>query len=199
MIIFLHFLAEYKILNLDTVDILKFFCRAKAKYGQQEARLLQPQQHFTQTIAFQLQQPIMISIFGTGANQNHLRTPRPVTPKRRYIFLNNFKDLVIILLYLQVRYVAFDKLGHKLITGIANTPHNRWMRPHVPAPDRSSSPYRRRITPRLVGNFVGNYSSVSLQVIVHCVTTFCQNCSNIPSFCLVCFNHYQFFKYSYIW
>lgn len=58
-------------------------------------------------------------------------------------------------LYAQVRYVAFDKLGHKLITGIANSPQSRWERVRAPVPvprqaERSASPYRRRITPRLV-------------------------------------------------
>lgn len=57
----------------------------------------------------------------------------------------------------QVRYVAFDKLGHKLITGIANSPQTRWERVRAPVPvprqaQRSASPYRRRITPRLIGN-----------------------------------------------
>lgn len=33
----------------------------------------------------------------------------------------------------KVRYVAFDKLGHKLITGITNSPQTRWERvSHVP-------------------------------------------------------------------
>lgn len=55
----------------------------------------------------------------------------------------------------KVRYVAFDKLGHKLITGIANSPQSRWERVRAPVPvprqaERSASPYRRRITPRLV-------------------------------------------------
>ncbi|GJQ70077.1 hypothetical protein Trydic_g22553 [Trypoxylus dichotomus] len=57
----------------------------------------------------------------------------------------------------KVRYVAFDKLGHKLITGISNSPQTRWerVRTAVPVPrqaDRSASPYRRRITPRLISN-----------------------------------------------
>lgn len=54
------------------------------------------------------------------------------------------------------RYVAFDRLGHKLITGIANTPQGftRWERVRAPVPvarhsDRITQ-YRRRITPRLV-------------------------------------------------
>lgn len=55
----------------------------------------------------------------------------------------------------KVRYVAFDRLGHKLITGIANTPQGftRWERVRAPVPvarsDRMAA-YRRRITPRLV-------------------------------------------------
>lgn len=56
----------------------------------------------------------------------------------------------------KVRYVAFDRLGHKLITGIANTPQGftRWERVRAPVPvarhsDRIAA-YRRRITPRLV-------------------------------------------------
>lgn len=55
----------------------------------------------------------------------------------------------------QVRYVAFDKLGHKLITGISNSPHARWERVRAPVPvprqiDRTANTYRRRITPRLI-------------------------------------------------
>ncbi|XP_076270670.1 uncharacterized protein LOC143202769 isoform X2 [Rhynchophorus ferrugineus] len=54
----------------------------------------------------------------------------------------------------KVRYVAFDKLGHKLITGIANSPQTRWERARAPVPvprqERCASPYRRRITQRLV-------------------------------------------------
>ncbi|RZC40758.1 uncharacterized protein BDFB_003480 [Asbolus verrucosus] len=55
----------------------------------------------------------------------------------------------------KIRYVAFDKLGHKLITGIANSPQTRWERVRAPVPvprqaERSASPYRLRITPRLV-------------------------------------------------
>lgn len=54
----------------------------------------------------------------------------------------------------KVRYVAFDKLGHKLITGIANSPQTRWERVRAPVPvprqERCASPYRRRITQRLV-------------------------------------------------
>ncbi|XP_018336537.1 uncharacterized protein LOC108745023 [Agrilus planipennis] len=42
----------------------------------------------------------------------------------------------------KVRYVAFDKLGHKLITGIANNPQSRWERNRVS--ESSGSPYRRR-------------------------------------------------------
>ncbi|XP_030746788.1 uncharacterized protein LOC115875461 isoform X1 [Sitophilus oryzae] len=56
----------------------------------------------------------------------------------------------------KVRYVAFDKLGHKLITGIANSPHTRWERARAPVPvprqERCASPYRRRITQRLVSS-----------------------------------------------
>ncbi|KAK9888730.1 hypothetical protein WA026_000956 [Henosepilachna vigintioctopunctata] len=53
----------------------------------------------------------------------------------------------------KVRYVAFDKLGHKLITGISNS-QSRWeyVRTSVPSPrpvERSQSPYRRRITHRI--------------------------------------------------
>lgn len=54
----------------------------------------------------------------------------------------------------KVRYVAFDKLGHKLITGIANSPQTRWERVRapvlVPRQERCASPYRRTITQRLV-------------------------------------------------
>ncbi|CAH0557203.1 unnamed protein product [Brassicogethes aeneus] len=55
----------------------------------------------------------------------------------------------------KVRYVAFDNLGHKLITGIANSPQTRWERVRAPVPvprqaERCASPYRRRITPRVV-------------------------------------------------
>uniref|UniRef100_A0AAR5Q292 Activating molecule in BECN1-regulated autophagy protein 1 n=1 Tax=Dendroctonus ponderosae TaxID=77166 RepID=A0AAR5Q292_DENPD len=54
----------------------------------------------------------------------------------------------------KVRYVAFDKLGHKLITGVANSPQTRWERVRapvvVPRQERCASPYRRRITQRLV-------------------------------------------------
>lgn len=53
-----------------------------------------------------------------------------------------------------MRYVAFDKLGHKLITGVANSPQTRWERVRAPVPvprqERCASPYRRRITQRLV-------------------------------------------------
>ncbi|XP_017769522.1 PREDICTED: uncharacterized protein LOC108557506 isoform X2 [Nicrophorus vespilloides] len=57
----------------------------------------------------------------------------------------------------KVRYVAFDQLGHKLITGITNSPQTRWERVRAPVPvlrpaDNPYSPYRRRITPRLVTN-----------------------------------------------
>ncbi|XP_063903368.1 uncharacterized protein LOC135122847 [Zophobas morio] len=57
----------------------------------------------------------------------------------------------------KIRYVAFDKLGHKLITGIANSPQTRWERVRAPVPvprqaERSASPYRLRITPRLVNS-----------------------------------------------
>ncbi|KRT78785.1 WD40 domain-containing protein [Oryctes borbonicus] len=57
----------------------------------------------------------------------------------------------------KVRYVAFDKLGQKLITGISNSPQTRWerVRTAVPVPrqvDRSANPYRRRITPRLISS-----------------------------------------------
>lgn len=53
--------------------------------------------------------------------------------------------------------MAFDKLGHKLITGIANSPQTRWERVRAPVPvprqaERSASPYRRRITPRYLTN-----------------------------------------------
>ncbi|XP_050307428.1 uncharacterized protein LOC126744130 [Anthonomus grandis grandis] len=62
----------------------------------------------------------------------------------------------------KVRYVAFDKLGHKLITGIANNPQTRWERVRAPVPvprqERSASPYRRRITQRLVTS-AGNVPS----------------------------------------
>ncbi|XP_060518943.1 uncharacterized protein LOC132697438 isoform X2 [Cylas formicarius] len=54
----------------------------------------------------------------------------------------------------KVRYVAFDKLGHKLITGIANGPQTRWERVRAPVPvprqERCASTYRRRIIQRLV-------------------------------------------------
>lgn len=55
----------------------------------------------------------------------------------------------------KVRYVAFDKLGHKLITGIANSPQTKWDRVRAPVPvprqaERAASPYRQRITPRLI-------------------------------------------------
>lgn len=55
-----------------------------------------------------------------------------------------------------MRYVAFDKLGHKLITGIANSPQTKWERVRAPVPvprqaERAASPYRQRITPRLIG------------------------------------------------
>ncbi|XP_050503756.1 uncharacterized protein LOC114330203 isoform X2 [Diabrotica virgifera virgifera] len=57
----------------------------------------------------------------------------------------------------KVRYVAFDSLGHKLITGIANGPLTRWemVRAPVPVPrqDWNASPYRRRITQRLADRF----------------------------------------------
>lgn len=48
-------------------------------------------------------------------------------------------------------------MGHKLITGISNSPQTRWERVRAPVPvprqaDRSASPYRRRITPRLISN-----------------------------------------------
>ncbi|CAH1966553.1 unnamed protein product [Acanthoscelides obtectus] len=53
----------------------------------------------------------------------------------------------------KVRYVAFDNLGHKLITGIANSPQTRWERVRAPVPvprqAMCSNPYRRRITQRL--------------------------------------------------
>ncbi|XP_074040580.1 uncharacterized protein isoform X2 [Leptinotarsa decemlineata] len=56
----------------------------------------------------------------------------------------------------KVRYVAFDSLGHKLITGIANSPMTRWERVSAPVPvprqERCASPYRRRITQRLVSH-----------------------------------------------
>ncbi|KAF5306653.1 hypothetical protein FQA39_LY08842 [Lamprigera yunnana] len=63
----------------------------------------------------------------------------------------------------KVRFVAFDKLGHKLITGIANTPQYRWERSRAAASQNrtdsrtrtSTSPaeisttsYRRRSVPR---------------------------------------------------
>ncbi|CAG9771902.1 unnamed protein product [Ceutorhynchus assimilis] len=55
-----------------------------------------------------------------------------------------------------VRYVAFDKLGHKLITGIANSPMTRWERVRAPVPvprqESCASSYRRRITQRLVSS-----------------------------------------------
>ncbi|KAK9686326.1 hypothetical protein QE152_g37271 [Popillia japonica] len=69
----------------------------------------------------------------------------------------------------KVRYVAFDKLGHKLITGISNSPQTRWerVRAAVPVPrqaDRSASPYRRRITPRLISNIPAtSYMSENIQ------------------------------------
>ncbi|XP_066139445.1 uncharacterized protein [Euwallacea fornicatus] len=54
----------------------------------------------------------------------------------------------------KVRYVAFDKLGHKLITGIANSSQTRWERVRAPVPvprqERCANPYRRTITQRLV-------------------------------------------------
>lgn len=53
----------------------------------------------------------------------------------------------------QVRYVAFDSLGQKLITGIANGPQTRWERVRAPVPiahQGSGATYRRRITQRLV-------------------------------------------------
>lgn len=55
----------------------------------------------------------------------------------------------------KVRYVAFDKLGHKLITGIANSPQTKWERVRAPVPvprqaERAASPYRQRITPRII-------------------------------------------------
>lgn len=57
----------------------------------------------------------------------------------------------------QVRYVAFDSLGHKLITGIANSPQTRWERVRAPVPIAHQGPgansYRRRITQRLVSQF----------------------------------------------
>lgn len=54
-----------------------------------------------------------------------------------------------------MRYVAFDKLGHKLITGIANSPQTKWERVRAPVPvprqaERAASPYRQRITPRII-------------------------------------------------
>ncbi|CAH1105696.1 unnamed protein product [Psylliodes chrysocephalus] len=53
----------------------------------------------------------------------------------------------------KVRYVSFDSLGHKLITGIANSPTTRWERVRAPVPvprqEWCASPYRRRITQRL--------------------------------------------------
>ncbi|KAL3283035.1 hypothetical protein HHI36_006193 [Cryptolaemus montrouzieri] len=62
----------------------------------------------------------------------------------------------------KVRYVAFDKLGHKLITGISNS-QNRWdyVRSSVPITrqsERSVSPYRRRITHRIF-NITGRQNS----------------------------------------
>jgi hypothetical protein len=75
-------------------------------------------------------------------------------PKEKVIFAF-FINLVFSSNLLQIRYVAFDKLGHKLITGIANSPQTRWERVRAPVPvprqaERSASPYRLRITPRLV-------------------------------------------------
>ncbi|KAK5645652.1 hypothetical protein RI129_004116 [Pyrocoelia pectoralis] len=70
----------------------------------------------------------------------------------------------------KVRYVAFDRLGLKLITGIANTPQYRWdrsrvvtsqnradrTRPCVTPTDRSPNPSRRRSVPRTLGSYVAN-------------------------------------------
>ncbi|XP_031344817.1 uncharacterized protein LOC116171920 isoform X2 [Photinus pyralis] len=70
----------------------------------------------------------------------------------------------------KVRYVAFDRLGLKLITGIANTPQYRWdrsrvvtsqarserTRPCVPPPDRSVNQSRRRSVPRSLGSYVAS-------------------------------------------
>ncbi|CAG9864366.1 unnamed protein product [Phyllotreta striolata] len=52
----------------------------------------------------------------------------------------------------KVRYVAFDTLGHKLITGIANCPTTRWEKVSAPRQEWCASPYRRRITQRLTNN-----------------------------------------------
>lgn len=56
--------------------------------------------------------------------------------------------------------MAFDSLGHKLITGIANGPQTSWGRVRAPVPvsrqERSVSPYRRRITQRLVNSIQFN-------------------------------------------
>lgn len=51
----------------------------------------------------------------------------------------------------KVRYVAFDKLGHTLITGIANSPRTRWERVRAPVPvsRQAENQYRRRITSRV--------------------------------------------------
>lgn len=66
----------------------------------------------------------------------------------------------------QVRYVSFDSLGHKLITGIANSPTTRWERVRAPVPvprqEWCASPYRRRITQRLAS---GNQNQVSFALL----------------------------------
>lgn len=72
----------------------------------------------------------------------------------------------------KVRYVAFDKLGHKLITGISNdTMQSRWVRPQVsvprqaPEPNRFAPPFGRRITPRIIS--VPPVSETLNKYIVH--------------------------------
>ncbi|VEN49823.1 unnamed protein product [Callosobruchus maculatus] len=66
----------------------------------------------------------------------------------------------------KVRYVAFDTLGHKLITGIANSPQTRWERVRAPVPvprqAMCSNPYRRRITQRLANPPGTSLTSTSL-------------------------------------
>ncbi|KAF5303010.1 hypothetical protein FQR65_LT08339 [Abscondita terminalis] len=93
----------------------------------------------------------------------------------------------------KVRYVAFDKLGHKLITGIANTPQYRWERSRaaasqnrsertrtsIPTPDRSVSPYRRRSVPRSLGSYVA-YTSTTQMATSTTTTTDRVPLSSVP-------------------
>ncbi|KAK4879040.1 hypothetical protein RN001_007186 [Aquatica leii] len=93
----------------------------------------------------------------------------------------------------KVRFVAFDKLGHKLITGIANTPQYRWERSRaaanqnrsertrtsIPTPDRSVSPYRRRSVPRSLGSYVA-YTTTTQMATSTTTTTDRVPLSSVP-------------------